>query len=79
MAYNVNDCVELRWGGPDNSAEASTCKRHAPRTQRAKMTEYRAWFHEGAGRPAPSDQCMPAADDAGALRFTVPHCCHCPA
>jgi len=46
MAYNVNDCVELRWGGPDNSAEASTCKRHAPRTQRAKMTEYRAWFHE---------------------------------
>jgi hypothetical protein len=46
MAYNVNDCVELRWGAPDNSAEASTCKRHAPRAQRAKMTEYRAWFHE---------------------------------
>lgn len=31
MAYNVNDCVELRWGAPDNGAEASTCKRHAPR------------------------------------------------
>jgi hypothetical protein len=46
MAYNVNDCVELRWGAPDNSAEASTCRRHAPRVQRAKMTEYRAWFHE---------------------------------
>jgi hypothetical protein len=46
MAYNVNDCVELRWGALDNSAEASTCKRHAPRAQRAKMTEYRAWFHE---------------------------------
>ena len=46
MAYNVNDCVELRWGAPDNSDEASTCKRHAPSAQRAHMTEYRAWFHE---------------------------------
>ena len=46
MAYNVNDCVELRWGAPDKSDEASTCKRHAPRAQRAKMTEYRTWFHE---------------------------------
>jgi hypothetical protein len=46
MAYNVNDCVELRWGAPDKNDEASTCKRHAPRAQRAKMTDYRAWFHE---------------------------------
>jgi len=46
MAYNLNDCVELRWGAPDNSAEASTCKRHAPSAQRAKMTDYRAWFRE---------------------------------
>ncbi len=46
MAYNLNDCVELRWGAPDKSEEASTCKRHAPPAQRAKMTEYRAWFHE---------------------------------
>jgi hypothetical protein len=46
MAYNLNDCVELRWGAPQNSEEASTCKRHAPSAQRAKMTEYRAWFHE---------------------------------
>jgi len=46
MAYNLNDCVELRWGAPDNSAEASTCKRHAPGAQRAKMTTYRTWFHE---------------------------------
>ncbi|MGP0091055.1 MAG: hypothetical protein ACLPKB_14015 [Xanthobacteraceae bacterium] len=46
MAYNVNDCVELRWGASDKSDEASTCKRHAPQTQRSKMTEYRAWFHE---------------------------------
>ena len=46
MAYNLNDCVELRWGAPDKSDEASTCKRHAPSAQRAKMAEYRAWFHE---------------------------------
>jgi hypothetical protein len=46
MAYNPNDCVELRWGAPARSAEASTCKRYAPSAQRAKMTKYRAWFHE---------------------------------
>jgi hypothetical protein len=46
MAYNLNDCVELRWGAPEESDEASTCKRHAPTAQRAKMTEYRTWFHE---------------------------------
>jgi hypothetical protein len=46
MAYNLNDCVELRWGAPDQSAEASTCKRRAPSAQRAKMTDYRAWFRE---------------------------------
>jgi hypothetical protein len=46
MAYNPNDCVELRWGAPDKSEEASTCKRHVPSAQRAKMLEYRAWFHE---------------------------------
>jgi hypothetical protein len=46
MAYNPNDCVELRWGAPDRSDEASTCKRHAPQAQRAKMTEFRTWFRE---------------------------------
>jgi hypothetical protein len=46
MAYNPNDCVELRWGAPENSDEASTCKRHAPSAQHAKMTNYRSWFHE---------------------------------
>jgi hypothetical protein len=46
MAYNVNDCVELRWGAADKSDEASTCKRRAPQAQRGKMTQYRAWFHE---------------------------------
>jgi hypothetical protein len=46
MAYNLNDCVELRWGAPERSDEAATCKRRAPQAQRAKMSEYRAWFHE---------------------------------
>jgi hypothetical protein len=46
MAYNPNDCVELRWGAPAKSAEASTCKRYAPAAQRAKMTKYRPWFNE---------------------------------
>ncbi|HEY1365085.1 MAG TPA: hypothetical protein VGF60_22770 [Xanthobacteraceae bacterium] len=46
MAYNPNDCVELRWGAPENSTEASTCRLHASSAQRAKMTDYRAWFHD---------------------------------
>jgi hypothetical protein len=46
MAYNLNDCVELRWGAADKSDEASTCKRRASAGQRAKMTDYRTWFHE---------------------------------
>jgi hypothetical protein len=46
MAYNPNDCVELRWGAAEDSSEASTCKRHAPAAQRAKMTGYRTWFRE---------------------------------
>lgn len=46
MAYNVNDCVELRWGAADKSDEATTCKRRASDKQRSKMTEYREWFQE---------------------------------
>jgi hypothetical protein len=46
MGYNLNDCVELRWGAPAGGDEASTCKRHAPAAQRAKMTDYRRWFRE---------------------------------
>ncbi|MCB9735877.1 MAG: hypothetical protein H6745_25095 [Deltaproteobacteria bacterium] len=45
MAYNPNDCVEWRWGAPEGSDEASTCKRRAPEGQRDKMErEYRGWF-----------------------------------
>jgi hypothetical protein len=46
MAYNPNDCVELRWGAQENSHEAPTCKRLAPSAQRAKMMKYRTWFHD---------------------------------
>jgi hypothetical protein len=46
MAYNPNDCVELRWAAPDSSEEAATCKRHAPQAQKAKMSDYRAWFRD---------------------------------
>jgi len=46
MAYNPNDCVELRWGAAEGSAEAASCKRHASAAQRAKMGEYRSWFRE---------------------------------
>ena len=46
MAYNLNDCVELRWGAADGSEEAQTCKRRASTTQRTKMSEYRSWFNE---------------------------------
>jgi hypothetical protein len=51
MAYNPNDCVELRWGAPAGSEEGATCKRHAPAAQRDKMSKYRVWFHERR-RPA---------------------------
>lgn len=51
MAYNVNDCAELRWGAPEGSEEAATCKGKAPEGQRAKMSKYRTWFAERR-RPA---------------------------
>jgi hypothetical protein len=54
MAYNPNDCVELRWGAPAKSDEAATCKRYAPAIQRAKMTKYRPWFHERRRPPRAS-------------------------
>jgi hypothetical protein len=50
MAYNPNDCVELRWGA-DATADYATCSRHAPAEQRSRMQEYRVWFHE-ARRPS---------------------------
>lgn len=46
VAYDPNDCAETRWGAPQGSEEASTCRGHAPAEQRARMETYRAWFRE---------------------------------
>ncbi|MGR8981810.1 MAG: hypothetical protein ACU84H_17200 [Gammaproteobacteria bacterium] len=51
MAYNPNDCAEIRWGAQPGTEEYSTCRRRAPAEQRAKMEQYRIWFRE-ARRPA---------------------------
>lgn len=44
MAYNPNDCVEIRWGAPEGSAERASCRRRAPEEQRQRMEENRVWF-----------------------------------
>jgi hypothetical protein len=44
VAYNPNDCVEVRWAAAEGSAEMSTCRRRAPDDQRAKLASYRGWF-----------------------------------
>jgi hypothetical protein len=44
LAYNPNDCAEVRWGAPEGSAERSTCTRTAPDQQHKNMEAYRAWF-----------------------------------
>jgi cell wall-associated NlpC family hydrolase len=44
VAYNPNDCVEIRWAAPPDSNEMSTCKRRAPPEQQGRMERLRAWF-----------------------------------
>jgi hypothetical protein len=51
IAYNPNDCVEVRWAAPVGSAEAAPCQRHAPPDQLTRMAEVRSWFHD-MRRPA---------------------------
>ena len=46
VAYNPNDCVEVRWGAAADSQEATTCQRRAPQRQQARMETYRPWFAE---------------------------------
>lgn len=50
MAYNPNDCVEIRWGAKEGSPDFASCQRRAPEEQRTRMQEYRSWFRE-ARRP----------------------------
>lgn len=44
LAYNPNDCVEVRWAAPEGSPELSTCSRRAPPEQRESMERYRPWL-----------------------------------
>lgn len=50
MAYNPNDCPEIRWGAEQGTDEYASCSRHAPETQINQMLERRDWFH-AAERP----------------------------
>jgi cell wall-associated NlpC family hydrolase len=49
IAWNPNDCPEIRWGAPSGSDELRACVRHAPieQTQRIEST-MRSWFHARA-------------------------------
>jgi hypothetical protein len=51
MAYNPNDCVEIRWGATEGADEYAPCRRHAPTEQLARMAAYRQWFREGRRPP----------------------------
>ncbi len=51
IAYNPNDCPELRWGAPQGSAEIQTCTRRAPPEQRTRLERFRTWF-SARKRPA---------------------------
>jgi len=44
LAYNPNDCVEIRWGAPEGSDERATCRRRASQAQQSRMQSYRQWF-----------------------------------
>ena len=57
MAYNPNDCVEVRWGAR-RPPEYATCQRHAPADQLA---------------PWPSPLLVPRRAPAAPLTHTPPH------
>ncbi len=44
MAYNPNDCPEIRWAAPPDTTEYQTCRRRAPAQQRRIMRQARYWF-----------------------------------
>ncbi len=46
MAYNPNDCIEIRWGAPEHSEERATCHRQAPPYQQKTMQSVRKWFNQ---------------------------------
>lgn len=44
VAWNPNDCPEVRWGAPEGSAEMASCQRRAPDDQLERMAVVRQWF-----------------------------------
>ncbi|MEC8025433.1 MAG: hypothetical protein VX223_16005 [Myxococcota bacterium] len=44
MAYNPNDCPEIRWGAMPDSVEFAPCKARRPQEHTDAMTSYRTWF-----------------------------------
>ncbi len=44
LGWNPNDCPERRWGAPEGSEEAKSCKALAPDEQRERMEAFRHWF-----------------------------------
>ncbi|MCJ7680394.1 MAG: hypothetical protein MUP70_06705 [Candidatus Aminicenantes bacterium] len=45
MAYNPNDCIEIRWGEKEKNLSLSAAGvRRAPREQRLRMENMRRWF-----------------------------------
>jgi len=46
MGYNPNDCIEMRWGAPEGSAERAACRRRAPAYQVERMKALRVWLHK---------------------------------
>ena len=51
VAYNPNDCIEVRWGAPAQSKEMGPCRRRAPTAQAERMMRYRTWFHDRSRPP----------------------------
>src|SRR5262249_49295077 len=68
VAYNPNDCIEVRWGAPPGSAETATCRRRALADQAGRMTRYRAWFHDRSRPPRQSGGPSPRPRPTGSAR-----------
>lgn len=52
VAYDPNDCPEVRWGAGPGMPEFAACGRRAPEGQARRLAEYRVWFAERR-RPPP--------------------------
>jgi hypothetical protein len=51
MAYNPNDCVEIRWGAKVGTEEYASCIRHASPVQVNQMVAVRDWFRNAKHPP----------------------------